>query len=394
MDETHYKLLYKNLIDDMDFERLELELKEPNIFQVLSVSRAEIRHSNFLGWLLDPNGNHGMGGIFLKKFLREIASSDIETNIDQIEIENMNFQKTEIRREWKHIDLLIIIEDTVVCIENKVDTVDHSNQLQRYRKIVEEAFPNHKKAYVYLSPSGLAPTSKTEAEYYALHSYEHIAQQIETVLEVHGHSMIPKVKQYISDYLITLKREIMKNDSLNEIANKIYRNHKELIDFVYDNKTDISTEMYEIFEQKIEATGWVMGSKNKGYARFTTPELEKIIPKNSKSWPDKEHFLFEFDFLWVSKSITFKPVIAPGSESIRNILSEAMETIPGHATPKGTKWLVHFTEKWSVDRSELEVREYDRLKESIDREWDKVTALVEKVEAAFLEKAAELKDLQ
>ena len=37
-----------------------------NLFDVLKISRTEIRHSNMLGWLLNPNENHGMGDAFLR----------------------------------------------------------------------------------------------------------------------------------------------------------------------------------------------------------------------------------------------------------------------------------------------------------------------------------------
>ena len=36
-----------------------------NIFDVLKISRTEIRHSNLLSWLIDPNENHGLGDSFL-----------------------------------------------------------------------------------------------------------------------------------------------------------------------------------------------------------------------------------------------------------------------------------------------------------------------------------------
>lgn len=33
--------------------------KRFNLFDVLKISRTEIRHSNILSWLLNPNENHG-----------------------------------------------------------------------------------------------------------------------------------------------------------------------------------------------------------------------------------------------------------------------------------------------------------------------------------------------
>ncbi|MEY2702207.1 MAG: hypothetical protein RLY43_840, partial [Bacteroidota bacterium] len=104
---------YRLLLNDNEFERLELELQTPNIFEILNISRAEIRHSNFLRWLLDPNGNHGLGKMFLMKFLREVAISDTATEIDEFEINDLNYNKAEVRREWNNIDLLILFENVV-----------------------------------------------------------------------------------------------------------------------------------------------------------------------------------------------------------------------------------------------------------------------------------------
>jgi hypothetical protein len=37
------------------------------------VGKHEIRHSNFLAWLLNPNESHGIGDLFLTQFLRDIV---------------------------------------------------------------------------------------------------------------------------------------------------------------------------------------------------------------------------------------------------------------------------------------------------------------------------------
>ncbi|HKK61194.1 MAG TPA: PD-(D/E)XK nuclease family protein [Bacteroidales bacterium] len=42
------------LIKNPDLEALELSLRKPDFFSILRVQTQEIRHSNFLAWLLDP----------------------------------------------------------------------------------------------------------------------------------------------------------------------------------------------------------------------------------------------------------------------------------------------------------------------------------------------------
>ena len=152
MNINEVKTKYSQLIKDINFDRLDLELKNPNIFQILKISNTEIRHSNFLSWLLDPSQSHKIGDIFLKRFLREVFSSDKFETIDQIDVEGMNLSNVQIYREWKNIDILIVLNETVVCVENKILTKEHSNQLERYKKIVEENFPNLRKIFVYLTP--------------------------------------------------------------------------------------------------------------------------------------------------------------------------------------------------------------------------------------------------
>ena len=95
--------------------------------------------------VIDPSQSHKIGDIFLKRFLREVFSSDKFEKIDQIDVEGMNLQNVKIYREWKNIDILIVLNETVVCVENKILTKEHSNQLERYKKIIEENFPKMKK---------------------------------------------------------------------------------------------------------------------------------------------------------------------------------------------------------------------------------------------------------
>jgi hypothetical protein len=77
---------YDRLLKDSDFDKLELGLKNPNIFQILNISKNEIRHSNFLAWLLNPQESHKLNDIFLKRFLREVFSSEKFSDIDQVDV--------------------------------------------------------------------------------------------------------------------------------------------------------------------------------------------------------------------------------------------------------------------------------------------------------------------
>ena len=76
MNETEEKAalekLDKFLADNDELEQLSAELATFNVFRVLKIEDAEIRHSDTLGWLLDPAESHGLGDIFLRRILSNI----------------------------------------------------------------------------------------------------------------------------------------------------------------------------------------------------------------------------------------------------------------------------------------------------------------------------------
>ena len=209
MNTEQLKSSYDRLLKDEQFDRLDLGLKNPNIFQVLRIAKNEIRHSNFLSWLLDPNQSHKLGDIFLKRFLREVFSSDKFSGIDQVDVEGMDLSSAVIHREWKNIDILITLDNVVVCVENKVLSKEHSNQLKRYKDIIESQYPEHHKTFVFLTPEG--DTSDSESDTYEPISYEFIISSLERIKSVYGSSLNEQVKNYISDYITIIKRELMSN---------------------------------------------------------------------------------------------------------------------------------------------------------------------------------------
>ena len=343
MNAEQLKSSYDKLLKDEQFDRLDLGLKNPNIFQVLRIAKNEIRHSNFLSWLLDPNQSHKLGDIFLKRFLREVFSSDKFSGIDQVDVEGMDLSSAVIHREWKNIDILITLENVVVCVENKVLSKEHSNQLKRYKDIIESQYPEHHKTFVFLTPEG--DTSESESDTYEPISYEFIISSLERIKSVYGSSLNEQVRNYISDYITIIKRELMGTDELTELSKKIYQNHKELFDFIIERKPDVLDEVRSIFDRLIEERGWILGSPGKSYLRFTTPIISHLtyINTNSNGWRNKESFLLEFVMNPSKNRMNSKTVISPSDPNYNTErLSEILMEIEGFKTPYGKKWLVNY----------------------------------------------------
>ena len=394
--ETHVlKSLYDRLLKDEDFDKLDLGLKNPNIFQILRITKNEIRHSNFLSWLLDPNQSHKLGDIFLKRFLREVFSSDKFGDLDQVDVEGMDLSKVEIQREWKNIDILIKLKNVVVCVENKVLSKEHSDQLRRYKEIIENQFPNHHQTFVFLTPEGTS--SDDESDTYEPISYEFIVESLDRIISVYGESLNEQVKNYIKDYITIIKRELMGTDKLTELSKKIYQNHKELFDFIIDHKPDVLDGVKSIFEKQIQKRGWVLGSQGKSYLRFTTPKISELtyINQNSNGWRNKESFLFEFVLNPSKNRMNSKTVISPSDPQYdTSRLSEIFMEIDGFKSPSGKKWLVNYQKLVKFPFSKVD----DLSEEEIEFEFNKIldgfTPIVELVENKFIEYRNEILNMK
>lgn len=375
MDTTITEKEIKNLINDIDFEEIELGLKNPNIFRILKISRTEIRHSNFLAWLLDPIESHNLRDSFLRRFL-----FDISVNIEMGSIDNI-----EIRREWRNIDILIIADDFVICIENKVDSFEHSDQLIRYKKIVKESFPTKEIIFVYLTANQSSPSDVD----YTPYSYKEIVDILEKVTILNKRGLTNEVLQYMNDYIEIIKLEIMQDHKLSKLAVQLYNRHKDVFEFVFQNKPDIATFFSGYFKQEIEKRGWIVSSDIKGALRFLTPKLKQLLPE-MEGWNPKECFGFELDYFWSNqKWVIFKTTIVPGKgnerdEKIREILLNSLLQVKGAKNPKGKKWLVPIIIRQAFDLEEMSKNDEKEIKLKIVEIFNNLESSVNEVEKAIM----------
>lgn len=387
INEGSIKELYSHLLNDVDFDKLDLGLKNPNIFSILRISRNEIRHSNFLSWLLNPKASHGLDDLFLKRFLREVFSSDKFENIDQVDVEGLNLNDVLVLREWNHIDLLIVLKDIVICVENKVLAKDGKRQLETYREVIEQSYPNKEKVFVYLNPDGSEPNEEIEA--YQPLSYEFITDVLERIIEVHGESIKPQVLVYIKDYVTIIKQDIMETDKLVELSQKIYSNHKEIFDFVIKNIPDLTSEVGRILSNLITSKGYVLGSENKYYVRFLHPEVDPLIYRSSKvknGWKLRESFLHEIEIRVKDGSIIYKPVISPADSDYNSEgLLELFLQLDGFRQPWGKKWRVPIMKKEKFNFDEFETLDEEERAEQLQKTLSKFMPLIDKVDKMLLE---------
>ena len=178
----------------------------------------------------------------------------------------------------------------------------------------------------------------------------------------------------------------MKKDSLVDWARKIYASHKEELDYIYKNKSDRLSEVTEWAEDEVKKAGYVLGSPNKGYARFLTKDLVNVIPRTGLGWKNGEAFAFELVF-W-PKQMKFATSVAPGDENNRKILSDALKKLKGSIAPRGELWLVHYEIVQEMDVTSEEYSE-EHVRKAFGKILQDQKEVIKKIERFLLKAFAE-----
>ena len=98
-----------------------------NLFEILRLQSDEASHSRMLAELLDPNGSHAQGAVFLKRFLVELQISDFDADSAKV--------MTEVSVSDGRMD--IVLRDgqrREIVIENKIFAQLQNDQLGRYHR--------------------------------------------------------------------------------------------------------------------------------------------------------------------------------------------------------------------------------------------------------------------
>src|SRR5215213_4631094 len=107
-----YSALERLLVTDSSFEQLERMLGGFNIFEAVGVVRQELRHSQFLAFLLDPNQPHGLGDAFVTRFLqRAIQGAERDDlPVTPVDLDLWSLGSISVLREWLNIDVVLLSE--------------------------------------------------------------------------------------------------------------------------------------------------------------------------------------------------------------------------------------------------------------------------------------------
>lgn len=251
-------MVYKDLksissfiINNSRLEKLKLHINEFNPLKVLKLNHYEIRHSNVLGWLFDPDENHNLGDSFFKKVVLDVLAHDENTEkTTQLDFTETNiflesFHDLEVIREYplqkknlnkKYIDILMVshVNKLVIIIENKIYAGEGEGQLQHYYHYIAEQYEGYNILPIYLTLYGDTPSQKN----YFIYSHLNLYRLLDNILPTKKELMSEKVYNFVNDYLLILRELTIVESANTEQCEELYREYSETINLItsYDVK--------------------------------------------------------------------------------------------------------------------------------------------------------------
>jgi hypothetical protein len=366
------KLLEDFIFNNEDLEALESIVDKFNIFSSLGIINQEVRHSNFLAWLLDPNETHNLSEYFTTSFLKLVAYNNPRpvSEISLVDIDTLDLSGMQVYREWNNIDVLMVddVYKLVCVIENKVDSKEHSNQLKRYKELIEANYPGYRKLYVFLTAYGESPEAE---EIYIPIRYSEVSELVTTLIERKGSQLSDEVNVFIRHYNEMIKRYIMEESEVQELCEKLYKKHKRALDLIFKHKPDIYTNISEALTELVENhPALIKDHVSKSYVRFIGKELD-FFPKEGEGWTSSKRMLL-FEIQNYGKAVDLFLIIGPGPSEVRESIfnhSKNSDIFKRSSNQLPKKWSSIYKTRLSTI-AKLEGMSKEDIKETLQHQID------------------------
>ncbi|WP_461241066.1 PDDEXK-like family protein [Paucilactobacillus sp. N302-9] len=332
-----------------------------NIFNILGLQRNEIRHSNFIAWLVNPSANRVFGDYFLKKILLTVIKNGSVNDLSELNVMLNDYSDATVLREYHNIDILIksANQRTKIVIENKIDSQQHDQQLQRYQKFVQKnSNKDDKLIFIYLTIDGDDP----KAEGWQRLSYTDVLEILQNMMNRAYDESIEL--QYVRDYINLLKVNIVRDEELTKTVEKIYAKYHDAIDLIIENlpnasnqiNEDVTTAIKEL-ENKIGIDPFSEDDGGKTLMRFKTPKMDKVFKnwqpvKGATGWHSGSPYFWELK-IPVAGRAQMQLAFHAENQTVETI-KEINEFLVAHNTKElsaTSKWRL-LREKWSFNFEE------------------------------------------
>lgn len=393
------KIKLQTFVEELDLieDKLSKWMNPTNIFSILKLTRNEIRHSNFLAFLFNPKESHGYEDDFFKDFLKTSVkdSEEQQPNLSYFDVALSDYNDVFIYREKANIDLLLVSEKNklVVCIENKIGAFESKHQLKKYKNYVEANYKGYSHLFVFLTPDGADPSDNN----WKIVSYFDIYQIIERRQKLKQTET--KVDILITDYLDILRRDVLMDEELQKICQRIYFEHKDALDLIFDNRPDNLSLMSEIYIEalkELHTEGKIIFDptfSGKSIIRFGLRELDEEFPAIAYSggWNNHRAYAIEINNKNEQSSGKINLVFTGEIEEERRVdLEKFLRQVDSKALRTNWKWKsiggwkIKAVNKLFMEDLSLELEEEDRdnlvkkLKTSLEDTLEKISSDVKK----------------
>lgn len=388
------QILTAFVVDNADLERLEALIGQFNIFEAVGVAHHELRHSDFLGFLLDPRQPHGLGDAFAKRFLQQaLLASESRRDISPIDLDAWSLRELMVQREWRNIDILLIDEShrVVAAIENKIFSGEHSDQLGRYRRLVEEHFPGWRQVFIFLTPEGEEPTDDT----YVVVDYGSVCDIVERLAETRKSALDPALHTMMMHYGRMLRRHVVPDSEIAELCRRIYQSHQQALDLIFEHRPDEQAVMAQFLADLITSEERVvLRHAGKQEITFTYRDWDRRLESLSGDWTSAGGLLY-FGFVNLSDRIVLRQIVGPGPQELRGQLISAAQQL-GPPFKAGSRQ----TEKWKsilsldvLSRRAYAAAEIEERRDAVRQWWGDflrrvLPDIVEKLNPAVVQTAS------
>ncbi|MDE0072476.1 MAG: PD-(D/E)XK nuclease family protein [Gammaproteobacteria bacterium] len=222
------------LVGDSGFLRYHAEYvkrREFNAFDVLRYAEYEIRHSNVMAWLLDPNETHGIGRAFLEWFL---GQAKLPGRLPRKIVRGEGGQTVRVERELYYVDVVIFLESDharhIVAIENKPAwaSPEHYEQVRAHLERLRPEYSGHDIHCVLLSTSREGIDGEDEIAHV---SWRDVGAQIKTMHDADAFWQ-EEVAAFIRQYLVAVGHLIGPEESDADYLRKLLDDHHSLLKYM------------------------------------------------------------------------------------------------------------------------------------------------------------------
>lgn len=263
--------------------------KEFNVFYIQGTASKEVKVCRFIRELLDPNGSHGQGTLFLNSFVKNVLKIDESTFLED------DYSKAQVTREVvidesRRIDLLIRIKDRFFPIEVKVYAKDQDKQCIDYYNYAVNKDSNAKIYYLTLDghkPSDDSKGTLDKSQIECIAFSDEILKWLDECIVAEEISQIYSVRELLIQFRSVIRdlTGMQKGKRRMEIKEKIESSYDNVMAAVQiantlpDIKADKMKEVFRCIKEHMEKY------KELEISEDWDNEIDTYYGSKKKTWP-------------------------------------------------------------------------------------------------------------